>query len=302
MVNPIAEGAGARDSRSSGDSRAYAMYDLGSSTVYASRTDPRFSFCTYVPPDFSRAPRKMELVVVIHGTARTFGKYRDAFCDFAKWNDCIVLCPLFPAGVLGDGSRDGFKYLVEGDIRYDQILLGMVREIEEKYDCHFPRFALFGYSGGGQFVNRFCFLYPEKLWAASIGAPGSVTLLDASRHWWVGVQGMEERFGKALNLEALRKVPVHMVVGKADLETWEITHHEGGKFYMPGANDAGKTRPERLESLSKSFEAAGVKVRLDILPNVPHNGLACVGKVQDFFAEILQNLRARNDDVAPAAG
>ena len=179
----------------------------------------------------------------------------------------------------------------EGAIHYDEILLDMVDEVATKFDCDFSKFALFGYSGGGQFVNRFGYLHPERLWALSIGAPGSVTLLDAGQDWWVGVRGFEERFGKPLDLDALKAVPVHMIVGKADLETWEITHKEGGKFFMPGANDAGRTRPERLETLRKSFEAAGVAATLDLVDNVPHNGLACVDKVQDFFAAVLRTMR-----------
>lgn len=233
----------------------------------------------------------MELVVIMHGTGRAFVEYRDAFAEFARWNDCIVLCPLFPVSPLGDGNRDGFKQLIEGDIRYDHILQGMVAEVGEKFGRDFSRFALFGYSGGGQFVNRYTLLHPDTLWAASIGAPGSVTLLDPSQDWWVGVRGAEARFGKAVDIEALRQVAVHMIVGKADLETWEITHREGGKFFMPGANSAGATRPERLESLRRSFEAAGVKAVLDVVENVPHDGLKCVGQVQDFLAAELHKLR-----------
>lgn len=108
----------------------------------------------------------------------------------------------------------------------------------------------------------------------------------------MGTQDFETRFGKPMNLEALRRLPVHMIAGKADIETWEITHREGGKFFMPGANDAGRTRPERLETLRRSFEAAGVRVAFELLDNVPHNGLACVGHVQDFFATALHALRA----------
>ncbi len=271
--------------------RARAMYDLGHSTVFASRIDPRFSYCMYVPPHIDQAKHPMELVVIMHGTGRAFVEYRDAFAEFARWNDCIVLCPLFPVSPLGDGNRDGFKQLIEGDIRYDHILQGMVAEVGEKLGRDFTRFALFGYSGGGQFVNRYTLLHPETLWAASIGAPGSVTLLDPSQDWWVGVRGAEARFGKAVDIEALRQVAVHMIVGKADLETWEITHREGGKFFMPGANSAGATRPERLESLRRSFEAAGVKAVLDVVENVPHDGLKCVGQVQDFLAAELRKLR-----------
>ncbi len=270
---------------------ARAIYDLGHGTIFAARSDPRFSYCTYVPPHIAQAERPMELVVVMHGTGRAFVEYRDAFAEFARWNDCIILCPLFPVGVRGDGDRDAFKHLKEGEIRYDEVLLGMVAELEEKFGCDFSRFALFGYSGGGQFVNRFALLHPERLWGLSIGAPGSVTLLDADKDWWVGTRGMQERYGKALDLDALRRVAVHMVVGKADLETWEITHREGGKYYMPGCNDAGRTRPERLETLKRSFEAAGVKVDLDLVDNVPHDGQKCVGVVQDWLAGALKAKR-----------
>lgn len=271
--------------------RAHALYDLGNSIIYASRRDARFSYCTYVPPHFDAARHPMELVVVVHGTGRAFVEYRDAFAEFARWNDCMVLCPLFPAGVLGDGNRDGFKQLREGDIRYDDILLDMVAEVGEKFGQPFAKFSLFGYSGGGQFANRFALLHPDRLWAVSIGAPGSITQIDPGQDWWVGTRNMQERFGKALDLDALRQVAVHMVVGKADLETWEITHREGGKFYMPGANDAGKTRPERLDTLRRSFEAAGVQVTLDLIDNMPHDGLKAVGAVQDFLAAELRKRR-----------
>jgi pimeloyl-ACP methyl ester carboxylesterase len=273
---------------------ARAIYDLGHGTIFAARSDPRFSYCTYVPPHIAEAKRPMELVVVMHGTGRAFVEYRDAFAEFARWNDCIVLCPLFPVGVRGDGNRDAFKHMQEGDIRYDHVLLDMVAELEEKFSCDFSRFALFGYSGGGQFVNRFALLHPERLWGVSIGAPGSVTLLDADKDWWVGTRGMQERYGKPLDLDALRKVDVHMVVGKADLETWEITHREGGKYYMPGCNDAGRTRPDRLKTLQQSFEAAGVKVAFDVVDNVPHDGQKCVGVVQDWLARALKAKRREN--------
>ncbi len=272
--------------------RGAALYDLGSTTVFSHRADPRFAYTLYVPPTVREASNDVELVVVMHGTGRQFTQYRDKFAPFGRWNDCIVLCPLFPVGVLGDGNRDGFKHLVEGDIHYDRVLLDMVADVGERYGKRFDTFALFGFSGGGQFVNRFAYLHPERLWAASIGAPGSVTLLDVDRDWWVGLRGFEQRFGKRFDLDALRRVPVQMVVGKADLETWEITHREGGKHYMPGANSAGNTRPERLDALKQSFEAAGVSVRFDLLPNVPHNGMQAVEAVETFFADVLRSRRS----------
>jgi poly(3-hydroxybutyrate) depolymerase len=271
--------------------RGRQIYDLGHTTVFASRHDPRFSYCLYVPSTLQQDDPP-DLVVAMHGTGRAFTSYRDAFADFGRWNNCIILCPLFPVGVLGDGNRDGFKYMQEADIRYDRVLLSIVEEVGEHYGIDVGRFALFGYSGGGHFAHRFLMFHPERLWAASIGAPGSVTLLDPSRDWWVGIRNVKERFGIEIDPAAMARVPVQMIVGAADLETWEITHREGGRNWMPGANDAGRTRPERLDSLRRSFEAQGIKVRFDLVPNVPHDGNRVVEHVESFFAEVLKDRRA----------
>jgi hypothetical protein len=88
--------------------------------------DPRFPYVLYVPPEVLTPGNDVQLVVVMHGTGRQFTQYRDAFAPFGRWNRCIVLCPLFPVGVRGDGDRNGFKRLIEGDIRYDKVLLDMV--------------------------------------------------------------------------------------------------------------------------------------------------------------------------------
>ncbi|MQT72817.1 alpha/beta hydrolase [Pseudomonas helleri] len=272
---------------------AKSIYHLGATTVYSHTGDNRFAYTLYVPESIEDPDRPIDLVVSLHGSTRAMEIYRNGFAEFGRWNDCVILSPLFPVGVLGDGNGDGYKQIIEGDIRYDHVLLDMVASVARKYNRSFDTFALFGYSGGGQFTHRFCYLHPQRLWAASIGAPGSVTLLDADQDWWVGVRNFETRFGKPLDLQALRQVPVHMVVGEADLETWEITHREGGKHYMPGANGAGRTRPERLAALKASFEAAGVKVRFDVLPNVPHQGIKAMPAAQDFFAEVLRTRRSQ---------
>lgn len=271
--------------------RARAIYDLGPTAIFASKADPRFHYCLYVPPSVGRGA-KVELLVAVHGTTRTsFLEFRDGFAEFGRWNDCAVLCPVFPVGVRGDGARSGYKYMAEGDIRYDQVLLAMVAEVAEKYGQDWLRFAVFGYSGGGHFAHRFAILHPERLWAASIGAPGSVTLLDPTRDWWVGIRDLKARFGAAFDAEALARVPVQMVVGDADLETWEITHRPGSAYWMEGANDAGRTRPERLKALADSFRAAGVKVQLDILPGISHDRMKVLGKVKDFLAGVLAERR-----------
>jgi hypothetical protein len=151
---------------------------------------------------------------------------------------------------------------------------------------------MFGFSGGGHFAHRFAILHPAKLWAASIGAPGSVTLLDSARDWWVGIRDVKQRFGIHFDAAALTRVPVQMIVGEADLETWEITHKPGGTYWMEGANDAGRTRPERLQALKASFESAGVDVRPDLVPGFSHDRLKVLDRVKDFLSDALRAKRS----------
>ena len=272
--------------------RARAIYDYGDTAIFASSADPRFHMLLYVPPAAAEG-RKVDLLVAVHGTGRTSAlEFRDGFAEFGLYNDCAILCPIFPVNVRGDGARSGYKYMREGDIRYDEVVLAMVAEMAEKYGQDWSQFAMFGYSGGGHFTHRFAILHPEKLWAACIGAPGSVTLLDPDRDWWVGISDLAEKFGRPFDAAALAKVPVQMVVGGLDLETWEITHKPGAAYYMEGANDAGATRPERLRSLQKSFEAAGVRVTFDEVPGVSHDRLKCLGPVKAFLTRTLKEMRA----------
>jgi poly(3-hydroxybutyrate) depolymerase len=272
--------------------RTHAIYDLGQTAIFAAKADPRFHYCLYVPPKVANGA-KIDLLVAVHGTGRTsFLDFRDGFAEFGRWNDCAVLCPVFPVGVLGDGNRSGYKYIVEGDIRYDEIVLKMVDEVAAKYGQDWSRYAMFGYSGGGHFTHRFAILHPARLWAASIGAPGSVTLLDPANDWWVGIRDVKQRFGIDFDAAALARMPVQMIVGEADLETWEITHKPGGTYWMEGANDAGRTRPERLQALKTSFESAGVDVRLDLVPGVSHDRLKVLDRVKDFLSDALRAKRS----------
>ncbi|UAY10207.1 alpha/beta hydrolase [Ensifer adhaerens] len=269
----------------------FGPYDLGNTTVYSARSDARFSYCLFVPSNFSSRSTAAELLVAVHGTPRTFMDFREMFADFAERNNVIVLSPLFPVGVNGDGNADGYKYIEEQGLRYDAVLLDIVGEVCARYGLANKRFALFGFSGGAQFANRFLLLRPDHLWAASIVAPGSVTLVDDARDWWVGTRDLEQRFGRTLDAEALRDVAVQLIVGDADLDTREITHKEGGRHWMPEANSAGRTRPERLAALRQSLDDAGVETEFHLLTGVGHTPFPSLDIAREFFVRRLGRLR-----------
>lgn len=278
-----------------GHGQKLSYYDFGHTTVYASRFDQRFPYCAYVPDDYEEDGEKTyPLAVIVHGTERGMLAYRDAFADFAEANGVIVLCPLFPANICFPGDLSSYKMLRAGDLHYDAVLLDMIAEMQEKYRIEGDRVMMYGFSGGGHFTHRFLYLHPERLLAASIGAPGVVTLLDFDHDFWVGVRDFEKVFGKAVDLEAMRKVAVQMVIGGDDLETWEITIKPDDAWYMPGADLAGATRNDRMRALKRSFEQHGIAVRHDIVPGIAHDDRELIGQVKDFFAETLGANRARS--------
>ncbi|HSW09140.1 alpha/beta hydrolase [Aquabacterium sp.] len=267
--------------------RRRQMYERGATPAFACRADPRFSYCLYVPPSFDDDPAGHALVVAMHGSGRTMEAYRDRFASFGRYRRCVILAPLFPVGPLGDGNAHGFKVMEEGGVRYDKVLLAMVDEAGARLGARFGRFLLFGYSGGGHFAHRFFYLHPERLQAVAIGAPGSVTLLDDRRDWPVGTRDLKARFGREIDLEAMRAVRVQLVVGAADIETWEINYPEDSVQYAPGINDTGRTRPERIATLAANLAQHGIACRHDIVPNVAHEGAQVLPQVCDFFEQVL---------------
>ncbi|CAN7523564.1 alpha/beta hydrolase [Rhizobium sp. LjRoot30] len=279
----------------SGHGKKLSYYDFGHTTVYASRFDQRFPYCAYVPDDYEEDGEKTyPLAVIVHGTERGMLAYRDAFADFAEANGVIVLCPLFPANICFPGDLSSYKMLRAGDLHYDAVMLDMIAEMQEKYRIEGDRVMMYGFSGGGHFTHRFFYLHPERLLAASIGAPGVVTLLDFDHDFWVGVRDFEKVFGKTIDLAEMRKVAVQMVIGGDDLETWEITITPDDAWYMPGADLAGATRNDRMRALKHSFEKHGIAVRHDIVPGIAHDDRELIAEVKDFFAQTLDAIRARS--------
>lgn len=266
------------------DQARIRLFNTGKTTVFAYAKDPRFAYCLFVP---EKSDSKPGVIVAIHHSGRCFMEARDAFIELAKRENQVVFAPLFPANVKGDGNVDGYKYLIEDDIRYDLMLNDMVDTIVAQTGADTSKFCIFGFSGGGHFTHRYLLTHPERVRAASIGAPGSVTMLDTAQDWWVGVRNLEELFGRPVNIEALKRVPVQMIVGDEDTETWEIVHAPGSRYYREAGNKAGANRIERLHSMQRSFEAQGIKVQFDIMPGAAHDDEPAMTLANSFFEKHL---------------
>ncbi|WP_046112553.1 alpha/beta hydrolase family protein [Aquincola tertiaricarbonis] len=260
----------------------------GRAGVFSYTGDPRFAYSLYVPPHDRQQPPP-GLLVTVHHSLRNFIECRDLFSDFAQRHRLVVLAPLFPINVLGDGEADGYKYLVEGPLRYDLLLDGMVQAVAADTGCDGSRFLLQGYSGGGQFAQRYFLLHPQRLRAVAIGAPGQVTLLDDQADWWAGVRDIGERFGRPLDLAALRRVPVQLVVGSEDTRTDEIGPAPPSRYWRSEEERRQSHRGDRLRKLQQSYADAGITAELEVMPGVPHGHgtTPAIALAQRFFERCL---------------
>lgn len=256
---------------------------------FASKDDPRLSYCLHLPASLRDGVPPTHLLVAVHGSGRGCMAYRDAFAAFAERTGCVVLAPLFPVGVLGDGNPDGYKYMAEGDLRYDRALLAMVAEVEDLLETAFPTFDLFGFSGGGHFAHRFYYLQPQRLASVVVGAPGGVTLIDDTRDFWIGTRDFTQRFGQSIDLDAMRRVRSLLLVGA--LDTTPFTYPAHYAQHAADMDSLGRNRVERNASLLRNWQALGLPAEQRIVPDIAHEGLKMVPEVEAFVASTWEMAR-----------
>ncbi len=199
----------------------------GHTPFFACAAEPRFPYCLYVPPRLG--PDPAPLVVAVHGSDRRPEALRDLMAPLCDRRGAVLLAPLFPIGSTAPDDEPGYKFGLFRGLRYDQALLAMVADAAARLPLATDRFMLTGFSGGGQFALRFLMLQPHRLSAASIGAPGYVTLLDQALPWWAGTQDFAAIFGQPPDLDAMRRVAIHLVVGADDLDRVPgVAHSQDG--------------------------------------------------------------------------
>lgn len=246
----------------------------------ASRSDPRISYAVYVPMDhYIPTPNdthpKLPLLIDIHGTARDISgiMLADAHRGFAEETPCAVVQPLFPAGLEGINDMDTYKVLRSESFRYDLALLDIVDEIAHRWPgVETSKFFMMGYSGGGQFGQRFLYLHPERLAGISIGAPGVLTSLDYEKDWPQGIANVEDLFNRTVDMDLVRQVPIRLVVGDQDTQISPGDEWLSGVLLDVGHPTRTITRVDIIKGLQEELRAKGIEAPLEVVPGIGHAG------------------------------
>jgi predicted esterase len=291
---------------------------VGKIPFKALKADPRVSYTLYIPaehlnPDPSLQSKGSDidhvyslpllpLAINIHGTGRNAETCRDRLIDFAQSERMAVLAPLFPAGIDSHNDLDNYKILKYKSMRSDLLLIQMLEEVALRWPgISTEKVIMLGFSGGGQFVQRFMYLHSERLLAVSIGALGRITVLDERLKWPDGTQDLADVFGPGtkVNQESIKKLPIQLVVGSEDnvvhgvVGFWEWLEREKKKLVKEqGAsftqNNPGLSRPRmgRLDGLKKlqlMWQEAGITSRLDVVDGLGHDSGGVLDAVLGFL-------------------
>lgn len=143
-----------------------------------------------------------------------------------------MLMPAFPRPASADNlythalDRDALLTADPALRRLDLQLLAMVddarRRLAEEGVRAEERVLMHGHSAAGMFVSRFVLLHPERVRAASIGAPGGWPTLPVAAHggrplrYPVGVADLPTLAGRPFDIRAARAVPLYFFGGADD--------------------------------------------------------------------------------------
>jgi poly(3-hydroxybutyrate) depolymerase len=252
--------------------------------LFALQSDPRFSYCQYIPTSYSDS-LTYSLLILIHDSYRDATGLRDRWSGFCEQNNVVSLAPLFPAGT-GENKRSTHTYqaLTDNGTRYDQLLFDMIQDAKRHYPAvDISKFFMVGFSGGGQFTHRFAYLYPERLIAVSIQAASTLTVPDDRLSWPVGIAGIEDLFQRKFDPQGLKAVRIQMLVGSQDTGL---------------ATNPGETLYPEFSRLRKTVLLAdlwrqqlGVAVSVTIVPGVGHDNVGMERDAMEFVVAVLKGNR-----------
>ena len=132
-----------------------------------------FSDFHYRIAKFGNVDSNTPILVSVHGVTRSIFSHTHRWSravDSLGVDDLVVIAPMF----VDNAKFDAYQHLSwRDDVAADLALLDLVAHIASFGIGDPSRFYLFGFSGGGQFTQRFGMAHPDRLLASVVASPGT---------------------------------------------------------------------------------------------------------------------------------
>lgn len=201
--------------------------------------------------------------------------------------DTAVLMPVFPRPkkdwkiYTHALDRDSLITRKKEFARFDLQLLAMIDDARENLKQAGiptnPKVLMYGYSASGMFVNRFVFLHPNRVKAATIGSPGGwpIAPLESFKkrklRYPIGIADYEDLSGRKFDLTELRHVPLFIYVGDKDTND-SVVFTDG---YENEDKEVifelfGETPVARWQTIREIYKKKNLNAVFKLYPNVDH--------------------------------
>jgi pimeloyl-ACP methyl ester carboxylesterase len=202
--------------------------------------DPVREFYVYVPNGVSK---QTSIAILVHGISGNAAEQILRFASEAERRGSVLIAPLFERAKYGK-----YQQVVDRNsgIRADLALLDIVDWVSRQIGISSRKFNLFGYSGGSQFAHRFVMLHPERVASCVCASAGWYTFPDPNQRYPGGIRTHPLEKG-VFDPEAIRAVPIHVLVGERDIATDTSVRSTPGLVSRQGST--------RLERAQRWFDA-----------------------------------------------
>lgn len=238
--------------------------------------DPRLEYYAWVPRHMEPGA---EPLVLVHGISRNAAELIARFVPDARLHGRPLIAPIF-------GEREFARYQLLGrsplGMTADAALIAMLEDAASRFGTATAA-ALFGFSGGAQFVHRFALAHPRRTSACVPVSAGWFCWPDPDLRWPLGWKGGPV----SPDREAIAAVPFHVLVGARDTVRDEALRRDPVIDALQG-----ETRRTRARAWHKAMRRAGLNARGShaVLPRTRHSFSSAVraGLVAAVFERLGQ--------------
>jgi len=213
---------------------------------------------------------RRRVLVSVHGVSRNALEHIELFRDSADRYGVVLVAPVFTFEGFRDYQRLGRK---GRGPRADLALIRILNEIQMAAGLDTGKVDMFGFSGGAQFVHRFCYAHSQRVRSLVLGSAGWYTMPDRSLQYPYGTADARGLDAVRFNLGAAARLPTLVVVGEED-DREDDEELNRSRFVV---QSQGRHRLERARTWTAAMNTLAGRqglpgsVDLQVLPGVGHS-------------------------------
>ena len=220
----------------------------------ALRNEPWQEYLVYLPVAERAEPR---ILLAVHGINRNAIEQAKSFAEICERQNVVLVVPVFEPDLHSDYQRLGRQ---GRGVRADLALNRCLDEVALLTGADVSQFAMFGFSGGAQFVHRYAMAHPHRVKHAVLAAAGWYTFPDNTQRFPYGIRTTKRLPRVNFDPEQFLHIGFDVIVGEDDTGTTNVRRTERT------IRQQGTTRVERAERWVAAMKAATVAFGLE--PNV----------------------------------